>query len=90
MKSKDPSIIRRALSLLAASNRREGLYDARVVVGIAERIMAQTYERAAEGASKDDDNSVVGPLEYRGGDAINERVGGVDGIAKNLGVPTSA
>ena len=91
MKSRDSGIVGRALSVLAASNRREGLYDARVVVGIAEKIIAVSTEQPV--ADELEPSGIPagpnGPLEYRGGDAIEIRERGVEGIAKNLGVPVS-
>lgn len=88
MKSGDPIVVKRALALLTASNRREGLYDSKIVVGIAERIMVLEKERHEDKASADSTDAMDGPLEYRCLDAIDDREGGITGIAKNLGVLT--
>lgn len=91
MKSGDATIVQRALSLLVASNRREGLYDAKVVIGIVENIMSRAADVAAESAQGYGSSSeAIKPLEYIDADNINIRVGGVDGIAKNLGVLDSS
>jgi len=74
MKSDDAAVVSRALNLLASYNRREGPYDSKRVVSIAQAIAAQGPEL------------VQAPLEHRAGLCIDERIGGLDGIAKNYGL----
>ncbi|KAI0533932.1 hypothetical protein GGR58DRAFT_516540 [Xylaria digitata] len=76
MKCTDPTIFKRAFNLLSAvSGRREGIFDSCVLLEIAIRIASQhqtPYRTVA--------------LEYQAGDALEERVNGLDGVAKNLGI----
>ncbi|KAH8651420.1 hypothetical protein BX600DRAFT_102439 [Xylariales sp. PMI_506] len=85
MKCRDATVTTRALNLLAASKRREGLYDATVVVGIAQSIM----HKAAHDESVAQDERVIkhgNALEHLAGDDLDYREGGMDGVARNLGV----
>jgi hypothetical protein len=80
MKCTDSDIVEKARKLLVASGRREGLFDSRMVVAIAERIVSQNELPEiliAPGASA---------LEWQAGDALEKREMGLAGVAKNLGV----
>ncbi|KAI0815486.1 hypothetical protein GGR55DRAFT_686331 [Xylaria sp. FL0064] len=76
MKCTDPTIFERALNLLLAiSGRREGMFDSRVLAEIAMRFASQHQTPLGTAA-----------LEWQAGDALEERVNGLAGFAKNLGV----
>ncbi|KAI1275238.1 hypothetical protein F5Y07DRAFT_185296 [Xylaria sp. FL0933] len=76
MKCTDPAIFERALNLLLAiSGRREGMFDSRVLAEIAMRFASQHQTPLGTVA-----------LEWQAGDALEERVNGLIGFAKNLGV----
>ncbi|KAI0457253.1 hypothetical protein F5B21DRAFT_100785 [Xylaria acuta] len=76
MKCTDPAIIKRAFDLLSAlSGRREGMFDSRVLAEIALRITSQ-YQTPPRSAA----------LEWQAGNALDERVNGLSGVAKNLGI----
>jgi hypothetical protein len=93
MKCHDTHICEKAVSLLAASNRREGLIDAQMVLGIVQRVaMLKRREEVtplvAEAAKRSPAASTEEmPLEIWGADAIEGTNGGLLGIAKMLDVP---
>ncbi|GAW10912.1 hypothetical protein ANO14919_002490 [Xylariales sp. No.14919] len=76
MKCTDPTIFGRAFNLLSAiSGRREGMFSSRVLIEIATRV-----------ASQHQIPYIAAALEYQAGDALEERVNGLAGVAKNLGI----
>ncbi|KAI0429411.1 hypothetical protein F5Y09DRAFT_260455 [Xylaria sp. FL1042] len=76
MKCTDPAVFERALNLLLAiSGRREGMFDSRVLAEIAMRFASQHQTPLGTVA-----------LEWQAGDALEKRVNGLAGFAKNLGV----
>lgn len=87
MKCEDGAVVERALSLLSACRRREGLYDSSLVVDIARTIMLnQVSQVPPQLQGYYDEAPLPSALEFRAGDAIEIRENGVDGIAKNLGL----
>lgn len=93
MKCRDAHVRQKAMSLLAVSNRREGLIDAQMVLGIVERVaMLQRKEEVTplvvEAARRlPAACSEEMPLEVWGAEAIEGTNDGLQGIAKVLGVP---
>jgi hypothetical protein len=93
MKCHNPQVSERAVSLLAASNRREGLLDAHMVLGIVRRVamLKQTEEITpliAEAMKRSPAVCVEEmPLEAWGAEAIEGTKDGLQGIAKMLDVP---
>jgi len=90
MKCSDVHVCEKAVALLAASHRREGLYDAQMVVGIVER-MTRLKERGQAARLMSRQTATGMPaedisLEYWGAEVINEATGGVEGIAKTLNI----
>ncbi|KAI0467761.1 hypothetical protein F4859DRAFT_224484 [Xylaria cf. heliscus] len=76
MKCTDPAIFKRAFGLLSGlRGRREGMFDSRVLAEISLRIMSQ-YDISRKSAA----------LEWQAGNALDESVDGLDGLAKNLGI----
>jgi hypothetical protein len=92
MKCHDPHIGKKATSLLAMSNRREGLIDAKMVLGILERVaMLKRQEEitplVAEAVKRSMASSAEEmPLEVWGAEAIEGTTDGLQGIAKMLSV----
>lgn len=93
MKCHDPQISERAVSLLAASNRREGLIDAQMVLGIVQQVATlkrreEVTPLVAEAAKRSPAACAEKmPLEVWGAEAIEGTKDGLQGIAKLLGVP---
>ena len=93
MKCHDGHARAKAVSLLAISNRREGLIDGPMVRGIVERVeMLKRREESTplvvEAASRlPAARAEEMPLEVWGADAINGTTDGLQGIAKMLGLP---
>ncbi|KAI0444478.1 hypothetical protein F4803DRAFT_250010 [Xylaria telfairii] len=76
IKCTDAVIFKRAFGLLSAlSGRREGMFDSRVLAEIAFSFMSQ-YQTPCPPT----------PLEWQVGNALDESVNGLEGVAKNLGV----
>lgn len=93
MKCHDGYTRAKAVSLLAISNRREGLIDGQMVLGIVERVemlkrKEETTPLVVEAARRlPAARAEEMPLEVWGADAINGTKDGLQGIAKMLGVP---
>jgi hypothetical protein len=93
MKCHDGYMRAKAVSLLAISNRREGLIDGRMVLGIVERVemlkrKEETTPLVVEAARRlPTARAEEMPLEVWGADAIHGTKDGLQGIAKMLGVP---
>jgi Fungal specific transcription factor domain len=94
-KCADFEVCGKALLLLASSRRREGLVDAQMVFGIAERLMAlrgraeelppmtaETMQQRGLGSVANDNES----LELWASSAIKNAPGGLHAVAKMLGV----
>jgi hypothetical protein len=92
MKCHDRHVCKKAASLLAVSNRREGLIDAKMVLGILERVaMLKRQEEitplVAEAVKRSMASSTEEmPLEVWGAEAIEGTTGGLQGMAKMLSV----
>ena len=93
MKCHDARVCERAASQLAVSNRREGLIDARMVLGIVERVAAlkqreEVTPLVAEAIKRSPAASTAEmPLEVWGTEAIEGTKSGLQGIAQMLDVP---
>lgn len=92
MKCHDRHVCEKAASLLAASNRREGLIDARMVLGILERMaMLKRQEEITPLVAEAVKRSVAAsaeemPLEVWGAEVIEGTKDGLQGMAKMLSV----
>jgi hypothetical protein len=92
MKCHNRHVCKKAASLLAVSNRREGLIDAQMVLGILERVaMLKRQEEITPLVAAAVKRSVAAsteevPLEVWGAEAIEGTTDGLQGMAKMLGV----